>query len=251
MPQPANLPFPLGKGYHQALLDDKYYDRSQSDFVGSPCMGIEGMVVTMKSPYKTVHTAASAVATVSAARDPQQFGLQDTTWICVRNSTAQSGGANMLLPKRAVRWENGFEGKRVDGYAFRAANTGPEPIAGIVDPFLPSGGVNPGDLFWLQVGGPSICTMTAEAADASAKLVQGDRLVAATGANSTGAATTGCTTEGRLEKQVPFAMTSQQATFSELAAELQNVVGIAMSSCTSQQSTNADFLVKLNLDRNW
>lgn len=65
--------------------------------------------------------------------------------IAVRNSSGQA-----LLPKRAVAFAAGSH-SAVSGYT-RLTN---DVVAGVVDEFLPSGGVASNDVFWVTVEGPT------------------------------------------------------------------------------------------------
>lgn len=56
-----------------------------------------------------------------------------------------------LLPGKAVAWKAGFRGTRVG--ALTAADG--DPVAGIVDPDLPTSGVKPQDLFYIFREGPT------------------------------------------------------------------------------------------------
>lgn len=140
----------------------------------------------------------------------------------VRNASGRT-----LLPKMAVVWKPGFIGTRI-AY-FSATESG--PVAGIVDEWLPSGGVANNDLFWLAVRGPSLCLK-----ESSTTAINYDDWVAAI----TAAASTTSTTAGRIRA---VAATSESTT--QLSHAL-NRIGRAMStSNTSGAST--DFLVHLDL----
>jgi hypothetical protein len=133
-----------------------------------------------------------------------------------------------LLPKRAVTWESGYWGKRVDGYARTTAAA----VAGVVDPFLPAAGVADDDLFWLVRKGP--CLWKTSLSDYSSDIAEGDWLVALT------AATSGATTAGRVGA---IDLTGATAV---LGGQIINRVGRAMSAKLTT-ATNADLLVDLEL----
>jgi hypothetical protein len=78
--------------------------------------------------------------------------------IAVRNT---SGAA--LLPKRVVRLTSSARGVATvaDGYA-AVAN---DPYVGVVDEFLPAGGVAANDVFWVTVDGPTEVSVALSGAD--------------------------------------------------------------------------------------
>lgn len=147
------------------------------------------------------------------------------TAMVVRNVSGIS-----LVPKRLVKWKSGYRGRRVDGYC----NVDNEEVAGVVDEMLPSSGVRNYDLFWLQVGGPAMCT-TAKDADAHNVISEGSALLAQTAAASTAA-----TTSGRVQPLVA----STHAT--QAVAQMLGIFGRAMSAKTTA-NTDADILVDLTL----
>jgi hypothetical protein len=101
--------------------------------------------------------------------------------VAVRN---KSGAA--LLPKRVVTFSTsaGKLFSEVTGYS---AVTNEERV-GVVDEFLPAGGVADGDVFWVTVDGPTEVAVALSGSDVAA----GDRLSAVT------AVTAGATTAGRV-----------------------------------------------------
>jgi hypothetical protein len=101
--------------------------------------------------------------------------------IAVRNT---SGAA--LLPKRVVRLTSSARGVATvaDGYA-AVAN---DPYVGVVDEFLPAGGVAANDVFWVTVDGPTEVSVALSGTDVAVR----DRLSVIT------AATSGATTAGRV-----------------------------------------------------
>lgn len=141
----------------------------------------------------------------------------------VRNASAASLN---LLPKFVVTHAPGYQFKRVDGnVAVDAAE-----VAGVVDEFLPAGGVAVGDLFWIVYDGP---TLVKGSLDANTIAV-GDRLVALT------AATTNATTSGRV---AAYAVTSDTTT---MAPRILNNIGWAVSARTAAE-TNKDILANIRL----
>ncbi len=68
--------------------------------------------------------------------------------ICVRNDSAVT-----LYAGEQVTWTTAYVGRRIGAKATDLVPT--EGVAGIVDDFLPSGGVLDGDLFWLVRKGPT------------------------------------------------------------------------------------------------
>lgn len=101
--------------------------------------------------------------------------------IAVRNT---SGAA--LLPKRVVRLTSSARGVATvaDGYA-AVAN---EPYCGVVDEFLPAGGVANNDVFWVTVDGPTEVSVALSGSDITVRAA----LSVVT------AATSGATTAGRV-----------------------------------------------------
>lgn len=140
--------------------------------------------------------------------------------ILVRNT---SGIA--LLPGRVCVWATTAQGRRVDGYT--SLDQG-QPVAGIVDEFLPTAGVADDDLFWLVVKGPALVKKALSAAT----LAKDDYVVAIT------AATSQATTAGRIVSIV--------ATSNATACQSQalNRIGIAMS---TSATTDANILTYVML----
>lgn len=139
--------------------------------------------------------------------------------VAVRNT---SGAA--LLPKRVVRFDVTNAGKLlgdVDGYAALTNNE----LVGVVDEFLPSGGVAANDIFWVTVDGP---TEVSHALSGTAVAV-GNRLAAIT------AATSGATTAGRVTPSGVGAATTGAGDNSL------GVIGYAISAGT----TNGDAILAL------
>lgn len=101
--------------------------------------------------------------------------------VAVRNS---SGAA--LLPKRVVSFSTtaGKLFSEVTGYS----DVTNEEAVGVVDEYLPAGGVASNDVFWVTVNGPSEVLAALSGTDIAA----GDRLSAIT------AVTAGATTAGRV-----------------------------------------------------
>ena len=148
----------------------------------------------------------------------------------VRNS---SGIA--LLPKRAVAWESGQRGKRVDGYTTTTA----AEVAGIVDDQLPAAGAADNALFWIHRQGPALCTNDI-ASGASTVISEGDLVVALTAATSLAATTAGRIATGTLTA------TSTATTDGSLTNRILHRLGKAMSARTTA-NTNSDVLVDLDL----
>lgn len=128
-----------------------------------------------------------------------------------------------LEPKRAVSWEAGYRGTRVDGYCEATA----AECAGIVDDQLPSAGVEDDDLFWVMRKGPGL-VLTDLAGGANNVVAEGALVIALTAATS-GATTAGRATDGAVD-----------------ATNIYNRIGKAMSAVTTG-NTNADLLVDLDL----
>lgn len=190
----------------------------------------------LKGPNRTPGATAGTSAGLEGQKklfvdnDFSQRGMKvprtgrEVTCILVKNV---SGIA--LLPKRLCVWKAGYEGKRVDGYV----TTDFAKAAGVVDDWLPAGGVSDDDLFWLVVQGPCLVKNDIAAA-ATAHINAGDYLVALTAASSQ------ATTSGRIQSYVA---TSNQT---NIATQLLNKIGYALSAKTSA-NTNADVLAEIRL----
>lgn len=145
-----------------------------------------------------------------------------------------------LLPKNLVQAGTGPTNQ------FRIAGTGvttaaPRLVA--VDEFLPAAGVPNGDLFWGVIKGTAMLKTTV---GALATLISaGDRLVGATGSAASTAAAATTNESGRVAEQV-FAAPTDAASTAAFVAQLQNEVGVALSTRTTAE-TNADILVDVNL----
>lgn len=137
----------------------------------------------------------------------------------VRNSSGIT-----LEPKRTVRWESGYRGRRVDGYCVATA----AECAGVVDDHLSAAGVADDDLFWVVRGGPCLIK-TDIASGATNVIADTDIIVALT------AVTSQATTAGRVAA-------GNAATLSHVL----NRIGHAMSAKTTA-NTNSDVLVDLEL----
>jgi hypothetical protein len=165
-------------------------------------------------------------------RDPVTLVLRrgggDVTCMCVRNV---SGIA--LLPKYAVAWKAGFRHRRVDGYVIAPS----AEVAGIVDEFLPAGGVQNGDLFWIARKGMTLGLTNTAASALSGTFSEGSGLIGLTAAAST--AGTDC---GRLG----YILDSATLTGAGVIALVMNRVGRALTAKTSA-NTNTDVLVALDL----
>lgn len=134
----------------------------------------------------------------------------------VRNTSGIS-----LAPKRAVKWESGFRGLRVNGYCSITS----EECAGVVDDQLSASGVADDDLFWVMRKGPGLC----KTALASAAIAENDIVVALTSASSVS------TTAGRLG-----------VGGNTVALNVINRIGRAISARTAAE-TDADILIDLEL----
>lgn len=163
--------------------------------------------------------------TQNVAGAPQTRSKRKILCRLVRNSSSIN-----LLPKRGVSFKVGTLGTEVDGYTRTTA----QGDYAVTDEYLPSGGVRPYDVFWVVVAGPAMVTTTL-AADATNVIGQGDLLVAATAAASTG------TTAGRFEV---FAIDAASQSTAELLniKEAMNALGRAQSAKTTG-NTGVDILV--------
>jgi hypothetical protein len=138
-------------------------------------------------------------------------GKDEVVAILVRNVS----GINLLPGRVCSYWASGYAGKRVAGYVTTTAAR----ASGVVDEHLPAAGVPTNDMFWLVVKGPTLVRI--DIAAAGANISEFDRLVALT------AATSQCTTAGRVLTQVATGATGV------LAADIQNVIGTALSGRTT------------------
>ena len=173
---------------------------------------IEGIRKTFKD---LDYSSTSTGSTIALA--PRSGG--EVVAILVRNA---SGIA--LLPGRVCVWKTNNEGKQVDGYT----TTDYAVPAGVVDEWLPSGGVANNDLFWLVVKGPCLVK---KSLDANA-LVKDDYVIAIT------AATSQATTAGRI---VSIALQNNATSNTSQAL---NRLGMAMS---TSGTTAANVLTYLDL----
>lgn len=152
------------------------------------------------------------------AKAPRSGG--EVTCLLVRNSSGIS-----LTPGRLVTWKSTKQGMEVDGYS-RLDQA--EIVAGVVDEWLPSGGVADDDLFWLVVKGPALIKKALD----GATVAKDDYVVATT------AATSQATTAGRIAGLV----STSNATF--CMSQALNRIGVAMS---TSATTAADVLVYVDL----
>ena len=186
------------------------------------------------------YNVTSTTATQSASLEGLQKYFPDNVAGAAQPDTKRSGrrvlmrlvrnssGIN-LLPKKAVVWETGYRGKRVDGYA---ASTAAE-VAGIVDDQAPAAGIPDNALFWIHRQGPALL-LNDLASGATTVIAEGGMVVALTAAASTG------TTAGRIVAQTLTGATAV------LAGQIQNRIGKAMTARTTA-NTNADVLVDMEL----
>lgn len=149
----------------------------------------------------------------------------DPTGRAVRVRVVRNDSAVNLKPGRLVKYEFSATnpiGSRVDGYA-TSVN---DPVAGVVDEYLPLAGVAPNDLFFIVTRGPTVVT---QGATTAATIAVGSRLVAAAYG-----ATAGDDLGGRVALQDLSGATTP------LGNNIQNRVGRAASAnTTAGQSVNA------------
>jgi hypothetical protein len=153
---------------------------------------------------------------------------RQVTCMLVRNVSGTT-----LLPKRVVTWKAGYRGKQVDGYC----TTDAQECAGVVDEFLPAGGVANNDLFWIVVKGPTL-VLNGLAGDATNAIAAGDKLIALT------AATSQSVTSGRVQAMA-LTSTSTGTTDGSHTKAIVNRFGVAMSAKTAAQ-IDADVLADTN-----
>ena len=157
-------------------------------------------------------------SSTDSIKPPRSGG--EVVCILVRNDSGTT-----LLPGRVCTWKSTYQGRRVDGYT--RLDQG-QPVAGIVDEFLPAAGVADDDLFWLVVRGPALVKKALN----GNTLAKDDFVVAIT------AATSQATTAGRI---MSIASTSDATNG---ASQVLNRIGIAMS---SSATTDANVLVYVDL----
>lgn len=117
----------------------------------------------------------------------------------------------------------------VDGYAAGAIAS---PNCVIVDEFLPSTGCPDDDIFWGVIGGPVHVLLPLVGADMASGFAVGDPVVASTGT------TTGVTTSGRVGNVSFTAATAGNTSNGFDGFRMaRNLLGVAMSAVTSQQTT--------------
>ncbi len=209
MPRIGDKIVPRGKGWYNtgSTVDDKYYDSTQSDYIGCPSIKLEGTAVAVRNKAK---------GSISP-RDNQ-----DVVLVFVRNvSTA------VLLPSQLVTWKALFIGKRVDGHC----KVDTERVAGVVDEFFPAAGVPIGECFWLQVKGPCMVRTSVAASTAENTFSAGSLMCAATGANSTGIVSTTSGGKIRYATVNPTGITH--------AVDFANIVGKALTAATSSNTGGA------------
>jgi hypothetical protein len=151
------------------------------------------------------------------------------TGMYIRLRYCRNDSGIALLPGRAVKFNKtaGLGWYSVAGYC-----TLPGELTGIVDEFLPPGGVAVGDIFWVVIGGPVLATLP----PGGATVAVGDYLWAATGAASTAG-----TDSGRLA--------DAQASLTGLTVtgeQLLQVYGNAMSAAASTNATTAPTYMLVN-----
>lgn len=153
----------------------------------------------------------------------------------VRNTSA-----GVLKPKQMVTWKAGKRGKEVDGQSCTTA----QAVAGVVDEFLPSGGVQVGDVFWLTIKGHTHTKLPWTGAEFPTDISAGDIMIALTAATS--GATTGA---GRVQKH-PVSFTVTETTNGSAINVLLNSIGVAAEAAASTDAnTDGDLLVEL--DTHW
>ena len=148
----------------------------------------------------------------------------------VKCRVVRNTSAGVLLPSRLANLavapnSNGAFGGQVDGYATTLAQR-----AYPIDEFLPAGGVQVNDLFWIVTEGPAM--VLTDLAALTGVISIGSKVVAQT------AVTSGATTAGRVLLQDLTGATAP------LANQAQNYVGHAMTAATTSQ-TNASILVNV------
>lgn len=167
--------------------------------------------------------------------DPLNVKARSGFYVRIRAVRNISGIA--LLPKRLVQFSlvagDAYPSKVIGYAALDAQHTA------VVDEYLPSAGVPNNCLFWVVVGGPTLC-LTAMASAIAISI--GQVVVALTAAASTG------TTAGRVTLQnTTLTSVTAAANFdaSGLANQIQNRLGRAMSAATTSQ-TNTGILINVD-----
>jgi hypothetical protein len=195
------LPFPRGRSHYQGQTI------SSADL---PSVHLEGQ----KHCFRNVDPTNK-----QGARDDDVVHAR-----IVRNSSAVA-----LTAGFAVTWQALFRNRRVDGYA----RTTTAEIAGIVDDWIGSGGVQVNDLFYCIYDGQTLVKTPMAGSEFGGDWSEGDFVGALT------AATSGATTAGRMAR-------FNAAVTTHLASAILNKVGRVMSAKTTA-NTNANCLIDVKL----
>jgi hypothetical protein len=136
--------------------------------------------------------------------------------------------------------------KRVNGYA----RTDAASVAGVVSPFLGSGGVRDGDLFWVIEEGYCLLRVPKTGAAFPTDIAAGDALVALTDAAANATTTSATNIAGRIAKFPTFNVTSN-VTDGTIANYAMNRFATAISAATTHQTTNGhSILAYVKVPRN-
>lgn len=143
-----------------------------------------------------------------------------------------------LAPKRAVKFQDGYFCKRVDGY-----NTTDMGVCALVDEYLPAAGAAINDLFYVVVDGPATGKSTAAANGLFNIFTYGGKVFGLSAAASTGA------TAGRLRILSTFAEGANETAtnFEPVYRAAANVLGHAQT--TQGVSTHSDVDVLVHVKR--
>jgi hypothetical protein len=126
----------------------------------------------------------------------------------------------------------GAQRAHVDGMSFVTADPN---FLGVCDEWLPVAGCPQWDICWLTIEGPTVCYTDLAASTTTNIFTLNQRVVALT------AATSGATTAGRVAPQVITDSTTVQGSLN--SAQVQNVVGRALSAYATSTNTGAPILI--------
>jgi hypothetical protein len=200
----VSLPFQRGK---------TYYNGSTIDTANLQGAHLEG----------TEYTVDDVDPTDGTRRSYSPVTLRIVRW---------SQSVYNALPKHRVSFKAGTYFGECDGREDVLCG-GPSAT---VDEYLPAAGVPNGDLFYVVIEGPGLCTTTMEG-DATTLIAENDIMF------NQSAATSGATTAGRVRAfNAAGTFTAAQSTDGTAYLVAQNAVGRALSAKTTSQ-TNADVLV--------
>jgi hypothetical protein len=200
-------------------LGQTYYGRGTAAATPAEALSLEGYTAVFKDT-----TAAGAVGADT------QRSAKDRVMMLVKNN---SGFA--LLPKRLVKWDTAYIGKRVNGYAYVDYAL---DVAGVIDEHLPAAGCPSNDLCWICVQGPTLVKNGLTNSNTSTAIALNDHIAALT------AAASNAITAGAVRAIV---LDATSTGLNDVSAKVVlGVIGRALSAKTSE-GPGQDTLVYLDL----